>query len=72
MHLSDLSPGNSARVLAFEGGSGFGRQLALRGLAEGRIVPVLSGSFGPVVVRIAGETLVLGRGAARKVRVQTV
>ncbi len=72
MHLSDLSPGNSARVLAFEGGHGLRRQLALRGLAEGRIVTVLSGSFGPVIVRIAGETLVLGRGMARNVCVQMV
>ncbi|KLK88608.1 iron transporter FeoA [Methanoculleus sediminis] len=72
MQLTDLVPNERARVVAVEGGQCLCQHLALRGLAGGCIVSVLSGRFGPVVLRISDETLVLGRGMARKIQVRKV
>jgi Fe2+ transport system protein FeoA len=72
MHLTELSSGESARIIAIEGGQGLRQQLALRGLAEGRVVARISGAFGPVVLRINHEEIVIGRGMAQKIRVTRV
>ena len=72
MQLTDLFPNERARVVAIEGGCCLCQNLALRGIARGRLITGLSGRFGPVVVRIDGETLVLGRGTAQKIQVQKV
>jgi Fe2+ transport system protein FeoA len=72
MQLTDLFPNERARVVAIEGGQCLCQHLALRGLAGGCTITALSGRFGPVVVRIGGETLVLGRGMAQKIHVQKV
>lgn len=72
MRLTDLSPNERAHVVAIKGGRCLCQNLALRGLARGRLITRLSGRFGPVVVRIGGETLVLGRGTAQKIQVQKV
>jgi Fe2+ transport system protein FeoA len=72
MHLTELSSGESARIIAIEGGYGLRQQLALRGLAEGRVVVRISGAFGPVVLRINHEEIVIGRGMAQKIRVTRV
>ncbi|HDR72843.1 MAG TPA: ferrous iron transport protein A [Methanoculleus sp.] len=69
MHLAEVSSGESARIIAIEGGQGLRQQLALRGLAEGRVVTRISGPFGPVVLRINHDTIVIGRGMAQKIRV---
>lgn len=72
MRLTDLFPDESARVVSIDGGRCLCQNLALRGLASGRIVTALSGRFGPVVVRTDDGTLVLGRGTAQKIQVQKV
>lgn len=72
MQLIELSEGDSARVIAIDGGHGLHQQLTLRGLTEGRCFTLLSGRCGPVVIRIGTGTLVLGRGMARKIEVQKV
>ncbi|GLI47173.1 FeoA family protein [Methanoculleus bourgensis] len=72
MRLTDLFPNERARVVAIEGGRCLCQNLALRGLASGRTITALSGRFGPVVVRLDGGTLVLGRGTAQKIQVQKV
>lgn len=72
MHLTELSSGQAARITAIEGGQGLRQQLALRGIIEGRVVKKISGAFGPVVLRIDHETIVIGRGMARKIRVAGV
>lgn len=72
MYLLDIRTGESARVLSVEGGHGLCRQLALRGIAAGRSVTLVSGGFGPVVVGIDGSLVVIGRGMARRIRVEKV
>jgi Fe2+ transport system protein FeoA len=72
MHLTELQSGEPARIIAIEGGQGLRQQLALRGLAEGRVVTRLSGTFGPVVLKIDHETIVIGRGMAQKILVTGV
>ena len=45
------------------------QQLALHGVAEGCMLKIISRSYGPVIVELNGNTLALGRGMARKIRV---
>ena len=70
MFLNTVSPGSRVCVTAVEGGHGIRQNLALRGIAEGAVITVLSSSHGPVVVCVQGGTLALGRGMAAKVRVR--
>jgi len=72
MYLTELSSGEAARIIAIEGGQGLRQQLALRGLAEGRVVTRISGAFGPVVLKIDYDTIVIGRGMAQKIRITRV
>jgi Fe2+ transport system protein FeoA len=72
MHLAELSSGEAARIVAIEGGQGLRQQLALRGLAEGRVVTRISGAFGPVVLTIDHNTVVIGRGMAQKIRIRRI
>lgn len=72
MHLTELSSGEVARIIAIEGGQGLRQQLALRGLAEGRVVTRISGQFGPVILKINHDTIVIGRGMAQKIRITRV
>ena len=69
MILSDLAHSDSARVTSIEGGMGLRQQLALRGIAEGCILKMISSSRGPVIVEVKGSTIALGRRMARKIRV---
>jgi ferrous iron transport protein A len=69
MMLTDLNSHDRARITTIEGGPGFRQQLALRGIAEGCTVKIISCSRGPVIVEVKGSTLALGRGMARKIRV---
>ncbi len=72
MHLTELSSGEAARIIAIEGGQGLRQQLALRGLAEGRVVTRISGAFGPVVLKIDHDIIVIGRGMAQKIRITRI
>lgn len=69
MMLTDLYSNDCARITAIEGGQGLRQQLALRGIAEGCTLKIISSSRGPVVVEVKGSTLALGRGMARRIRV---
>lgn len=70
MFLNTVSPGSRVCVTAVDGGHGTRQNLALRGIAEGSVVTVVSSSHGPVVVGVQGTTVALGRGMAAKVRVR--
>ena len=70
MFLNTVAPGSRVCVTAVEGGHGTRQNLALRGIAEGSVVTVVSSSHGPVVIAVQGGTLALGRGIAGKVRVR--
>lgn len=69
MMLIDLDSNDCVRVVAVEGGRCMRQQLALRGVAEGCKLKIISRSCGPVVIEVNGNTLALGKGMAQKIRV---
>ncbi|NIQ04800.1 MAG: ferrous iron transport protein A [Candidatus Korarchaeota archaeon] len=71
IRLTHLRPGEVARVIRLEGGRGFQRHLRTRGLREGKLISLLTRQpRGPLVVKVDGIQLTLGRGMARKVVVE--
>ena len=54
------------------GGHGIRQKLNLMGISEGSIVRVISNSSGPVTIEVDRNTVSIGRGMARKIRVVTV
>jgi ferrous iron transport protein A len=71
--LERLPVGRSATIVGFDGGAGMVRRLDAMGLRPGKKVEKLSSQFmaGPVTVVVDGRQLAMGRGIARKVRVET-
>jgi len=74
MTLDELSFGQSARIIAIEGGHGLQRRLQQMGIHPGDTVAVSSrGAFrGPLLVGIHGSRIALGRGVARRVIVEPI
>lgn len=71
IRLTDLRPGIVAKVLRLEGGRGFQRQLRTRGIREGKQIELLTRQpRGPLVVRLGGTQITIGRGMARRVVVE--
>jgi len=70
--LERLPTGASATVVTFAGGVGVIRKLDAIGLRPGKVVRKLSSQFmaGPVTVVVDGRQLAMGRGIARKIRVE--
>jgi len=68
MMLSQLKPGELAKIVAIEGGYGLRQKLALRGIAEGAFVRLIS-SHGPITMEVDRNVLCIGRGMARRIRV---
>ena len=71
MMLTQLKPGESAKIIAVEGGHGLRQKLSLRGISEGSFIRVISNQ-GPVTVEVDRNTVSIGRGMARKIRVLRV
>lgn len=71
MMLDELKPGELAKIVVVEGGYGLRQKLSLRGISEGDFVRVIS-SHGPVTVEVNRNTVSIGRGMARKIRVMRV
>jgi len=71
MVLTQLRPGEWARIVAIEGGRGLRQKLLLRGLFEGSIVRVIS-KHGPITVEVGRNIVSIGRGMAQKVRVRRI
>lgn len=69
--LDELKPGELAKIVVVEGGYGLRQKLSLRGISEGDFVRVIS-SHGPVTVEVSRNTVSIGRGMARKIRVMRV
>lgn len=67
--LTELRPGEWARIVAVEGGRGLRQKLLLRGLFEGSVVRVVS-SQGPVTVEVNRNVVSIGRGMARRISVK--
>ncbi len=70
--LDEVPPGTKARVVRLEAGTRALRRLAEMGLTPGTIVEVLTDYGGPILVRVRGSVIAIGRGMARKVIVEPV
>ena len=70
--LTDLKPGQKARIVRLEGGYGFQRKLRSRGIREEKTVQILTRQpgGGPVVISIGSKKTALGRGMAGRVIVE--
>lgn len=69
--LIDLKPGAEAEVCRLEGGRGFQRNMRTRGIREGKKISLVTKQpGGPLVVRVSGTQITMGRGRARKVVVE--
>jgi ferrous iron transport protein A len=72
MTLDQLEPGNKARVLDIRAGHGLQRRLSYLGIHLGDTVRLSGrGAFrGPLLVRVHGMQVALGRGVARHIVVE--
>lgn len=71
MMLTELKQNELARVVAIEGGHGLKHKLALRGIVEGAFVRLIS-SHGPITIEVDRNIVCIGRGIARRIRVERV
>jgi ferrous iron transport protein A len=68
--LDQLTPGAQAVVRALRGGVGFTSRLAGMGISAGCQIEVLQNApRGPLLVRVRGTRIALGRGEAAKILV---
>ncbi len=70
--LDSLRPGDRGRIVHIEGGPGLVRKLSLMGFTPGTIVEVVSVFRGPVLVRVRGSVVAIGRGVARRIIVERI
>ncbi len=68
--LTSLPPGAKARVVGIAGGYGAVRRLLEMGITPGTIIEVVQVLPGPIVVRVRGTLVALGRGIAQKILVE--
>lgn len=69
MPLTMLRPGESAHVSHIAGSHGASRKLTAMGIAPGVEVSILNTQSGPLLVRVGGARVALGRGMAHRVMV---
>jgi len=74
MTLSDVMPGMSFRVLKVRTGGEIGRRLADMGFTEGASGELIRGALmrGPIQVRLGGYDLLIRRGEAACVEIESV
>ncbi len=70
--LDELPPGVKARVVRIEAGTRAMRRLVEMGLTPGTQVEVVMDYGGPILVRVRGSVIAIGRGMARRVVVEPV
>lgn len=70
--LTALPPGAKARIVAVIGGRGAARRAMEMGLVPGAIVEVVNNHPGPLIVRVSGTMIALGRGLAHKILVEPI
>ncbi|MCD6245086.1 MAG: ferrous iron transport protein A [Thermoproteota archaeon] len=68
--LAFLMPGQRGRIVTLDVGRGKARRLMEMGLLPGEFVEVLSNSVGPVVIRVRGMMLAIGRNVASRIWVE--
>jgi len=70
MNLLEVPEGRDAVIRRIESGKALLLRLNELGLFEGSKLTVLRNKQGPVILRIFGSTLALGRGQADKIEVE--
>lgn len=65
-----LPSGSRARVINIDSGYGLRTRLLQMGFTPGAIVEIVDNTRGPVVVRVRGVTIALGRGMASRIIVE--
>jgi len=68
--LASAPPGCKCKVVNIAGGLGITKRLYEMGLTPGSIIEVESSGGGPVVVKVRGVSIVIGRGMASKIIVE--
>ena len=69
--LTELITGQHGTVLAFEGGRAVNNRLTSLGFTPGAEINVVQNyGRGPLIVRVRGSRVALGRGEAQKIIVQ--
>lgn len=69
--LDEVPVGVKVKVISILGGHGIANRLMQMGLTPGTIIEVVN-NIGPIIVKVRGTTIALGRGMARKVIVERV
>jgi len=67
--LTMLRPGMRGRVVAIHGGRGLAMRLYQMGFVLNTVIEVISNNRGPVIVRVRGATVALGRGIASRIMI---
>ena len=71
MNLAGMPPGTRAHVASLYGGRELQRRLMEMGLVPGSLVEVVSNNNrGPVIIRVRGVIIALGRGMASRIIVE--
>ncbi len=71
MTLDRVSSGSQVRLKSLEAcPHGLARRLMEMGLVPGEKIEVVSNIRGPVIIRVKGVVLALGRGIARRILVE--
>jgi len=70
--LSLIKPGDKVRLVSITGGAYMRSRLVSMGLLQGTAIEVVKNSgHGPVIVSVKGSRLLLGRGMAHKIMVDS-
>lgn len=70
VELARMPPGSKARIVAVYGGPGLQRRLMEMGLVPGSLVEVVNNNRGPIIVRVRGVLIAIGRGMASRILVE--
>ncbi len=70
--LSGVPAGSKVRVISITAGKGKVRRLMEMGILPGEIVEVVSNTVGPVIVRVRGSMIAIGRGMASNILVEVI
>ncbi|MCX8189175.1 MAG: ferrous iron transport protein A [Nitrososphaeria archaeon] len=70
--LSSMPENSKGIIEELSGGIGLTRRLMEMGLVPGTEVEVVQNNLGPIIVRIRGITIAIGRGMANQIFVRKV
>ncbi len=68
--LDTLPAGARARVVQVNAGPRLSMRLFEMGIVPGSVVEVVANNRGPILIRVRGVTLAIGRGMAKKILVE--